>query len=177
MSTNGRVSWSGPDPLWVPGSRPQISMVKRRVDPVRVAAVLALLVCGACQTYRPLELGAVQQGARLRVTVARPIPVRLREITVERTTLVDGEAVGVNDGQLVLSALWVEREGGIGTLGEGWTVTLPVGSVRTLSERRFSWWRTALVGALGVVGTAVGWRSFGGGGGGESQGRPPVSGL
>ena len=144
---------------------------------VQAGAVLALLACGACQTYSLLELGAVQQGARLRVTIARPIPVRLREITVEPTTLVDGEAVGVNDGQLTLSALWVEREGGIGTLGEGWTVSLPVGSVRTLSERRFSWWRTAFVGAVGAVATAVGWRSFGGGGDGGGQGRPPVSGF
>ena len=152
-------------------------MVKLPGGPVRAAAVLALLACGACQTYRPLELAAVRQGARLRVTVTRPIRVRLREITVERTTLVDGEAVGVNDGQLVMSALWVEREGGIGTLGEGWTVTLPVGSVRALSERRFSWWRTAFAGAVGVVGTVVGWRSLGGGGDGGGQGRPPVSGL
>ena len=152
-------------------------MVKLRIGFVVAAALLASLACGACQTYRPLELRAVQQGARLRVTVTRPMRVRLREITVERATLVDGEAVGVNDGELVLSALWVEREGGIGTLGEGWTVTLPVGSVRTLSERRISWWRTAFLGAVGAVGTALGWRSLGGDGDGGSQGRPPGSGI
>ena len=152
-------------------------MLKLRSGPVGAAAILVLLACGACQTYRPVEVEAVQRGARLRVSVVRPIPVRLGEITVERTTRVDGEAVEVNDGQLVLSALWVEREGGIGTLGEGWTVTLPVGSVRMISERRFSWWRTAFVGVAGIVGTAVGWRSFGGGGGEGSRGRPPGSGI
>ena len=153
-------------------------MVKLWGERGRVGVALAVLICGACQTYRPLEAGDVRQGARLRVAVTEPIPVRLREITVERATLVDGEAVEMKDGSLVLSALWVEREGGIGTLGEGWTVTLPVASVSALYERRLSWWKTALAGAVGVVGTVVGWRSLGDGGGGEgSQGRPPASGL
>ena len=152
-------------------------MIKRRAGLLRFGAALVLLASGGCQTYSPVALGAIQQGVRLRVTVHQPVPVRLREITVERATLVDGEAVGLQDGKLVLSALWVVREGGVGILGEGWTVTVPVGSVSTLSQRRFSWWRTAVVGVVGVVGTAVGWRSLGAGGGPESDGGPPASGL
>jgi hypothetical protein len=70
----------------------------------------------------------------------------------------------------VLSALWVEREGGIGTPGEGWTVTLPVAAIGSVSEKRFSWWRTAVVTGALVIGTAVGWRAFGEGGSGGVPG-------
>jgi hypothetical protein len=79
----------------------------------------------------------------------------------------------VRNDTLMLSAFWVEREGGIGTPGEGWTVGVPLGAVSTLSERRVSWLRTALVGAAIIVGTAVGWNAVGLGSGGEGPGRPP----
>jgi hypothetical protein len=89
------------------------------------------------------------------------VAVRLREVTIERASLVDAEAVGLENGSLLLSALWVEREGGAGTPGEGWTVTLPVSAVASVSEKRFSWWRTALLTGALVIGTAAGWQAFG----------------
>ncbi len=140
---------------------------------LRLVAAACLPMAGACQSYRPLELSGVRQGARVRLTMDQGVPVRLREITVERATLVDGEAVGVKDGALVLSALWVEREGGVGTPGEAWTVSVPVSAVATLAERRVSWWRTAVFGAGIAAATALGWRAFGGGSGGDSGGNRP----
>lgn len=140
---------------------------------LRAGALVALIGTAACHSYRPVELAGVRRGARLRVEVDQPVAVRLRDVTIEQARRVDAEAVGVENGNLVLSALWVERAGGLGTPGEGWTVSLPVGAVGSVREKRFSWWRSAvLVGAV-VVGSAVGWSAFGvGGSGGPSTGDP-----
>ena len=144
----------------------------------RLASVmLALLVGAGCTSYRPIEVADLRQGARVRVTVAQPVALRLREITIDQATQVDAEAVGVRDGQLVLSALWVERAGGIVTPGEGWTVNLPVSAVSDLRERRPSWLRSAALAVGLVVGSTLGWNAFDVGGssgenGGETGGNP-----
>jgi hypothetical protein len=110
----------------------------------------------------------------VRVSVERPVSVRLREITIDQAVEVDGETVGVRDGQLVLSALWVVREGGIESPAEGWTVNVPVDAVSAVAERRVSWWRSAVFGAAIVGGAALGWRTFGvGASGGEGGGHQP----
>ncbi|MSR36495.1 MAG: hypothetical protein EXR95_07625 [Gemmatimonadetes bacterium] len=146
--------------------------MRRRTRRPLWATLCALVALTACQTYRPLALADVRRGARVRVVAAEPVTVRLREITVDRARLIDAEAIGVDWSNLMLSALWVERDGGIGTPGEGWTVTVPLGAVASLRERRFSWWRTAVVGGALVAGTALGWRALGVGGSGDG-GRGP----
>jgi hypothetical protein len=152
-------------------------MTKEATRGVRLGAILCLTLT-ACQSYRPVALGDIRQGDRLRVTANPAVPVRLREITIERATRVDGEAVTVQNGELVLSAMWVERDGGAGTLGEGWTVTVPVASLQAVAERRFSMWRTAVVVVGGAVASLAGWSAFGGGGGGDpgpgGGGGPPL---
>lgn len=137
---------------------------------LRAGAFLLLSATLGCQSYRALEVGDVRQGDRLRLTLAEPVPLRLQELTIERATLVDAEAVAVREGDLVLSALWVERQDGIGVPGDGWTVSVPVASVATLEERRFSLWRSAVVAAGVLVATALGWDAVGGGGSGEGSG-------
>jgi hypothetical protein len=154
-------------------------MMKREL--VRLGAIVAAIGATGCHHYRQTEPSALGRGARVRLVVERPVEVRLREITIEQAREVEAETVALENGELVLSALWVEREGGIGTPGEGWTVRVPVAAVQTLSERRFSWWRSAVVTGAVVIGTAVGWRAFGfgasggidtGGGNGEPLLRP-----
>jgi hypothetical protein len=137
----------------------------------RWLAVAAVAACGACQTYRPLALENVRRGDRVRVVLARPVPVQLRQITVDQPSLIDAEAVGVENGNLVLSALWVERLGGVGSPGEGLTVSIPVDAVGQLSRRRFAWARTGLLLGAAVVGTSLGWRVFGVGVSGSGTGQ------
>ena len=145
----------------------------RRSVLMRLAVLATLVAAGGCITYRPVEPAGIRQGTALRVTTGRPVPLGLREITIEQARVVDGEAIVVRNDTLMLSAFWVEREGGIGTPGEGWTVAVPLGAVSSLRERRVSWLRTAILGAAVVVGTAVGWKAFDVGSGGEGTGRQP----
>ena len=135
--------------------------MKAAVRSARWLTVAAVAACAACQTYQPLELGSVRQGERVRVTLSRPVPVKLQQLTIDQPSMIDAEAVGVKDGNLVLSALWVERLGGIGSPGEGWTVTIPVDAVAQLSQRRFSKLRSALVVGAVLVGSSIGWKVFG----------------
>lgn len=139
----------------------------------RAVAIAAVAACTGCQTFRPMQAAAVTQGELLRVTTARPVPVRLREVTIEQARLVDGEAIQVRGDTLLLSAMWVERDAGLGTPGEGWTVGIPLDAVATLTQKRVSWLRSAILGAVILVGSAAGWRTFGGGAGGERSGHPP----
>ena len=136
-------------------------MGKGGASALRRVALIAAVGCAGCHAYRPVEPSALTRGSRVRVETGSPVVVRLREVTIDRARTVEAETVGLENGNLVLSALWVEREGGIGTPGEGWTVTVPVDAVSAISERRFSWWRTALATGIVVVGTAAGWRAFG----------------
>ena len=137
----------------------------------RLGVVACVLAATGCHTYRPVELTGIRRGARVRVVASRPVPVRLREVTIEQATSMDAEAVAVENGNLVLSAFWVGRAGGAGTPAEGWTVTVPVDAVASVSEKRFSWWRSALVTGAVVLGTAFGWNQFGtGASGGEDGG-------
>jgi hypothetical protein len=151
--------------------------MKRSSMLLGLAVLVALAPAAGCRTYRPLEPAAIRQGTALRLTTARPVPVGLREVTIEQARRVDGEAILVRNDTLLLSAFWVEREGGVGTPGEGWTVGVPLAAVSTLTERRVSWLRSAILGAAVVVGSALGWKGFGLGSGGEDTGRRPGSQL
>src|SRR5688500_461156 len=101
-------------------------MTKRRSALLHGVALATALGAPGCHAYHRVEPAELSRGARVRVLVDRPVALRLREVTIEQARSVEGETVGVENGSLVLSALWVEREGGIGTPGEGWTVTVPV---------------------------------------------------
>jgi hypothetical protein len=135
-------------------------MMKRRTLLYAVALATALGAPG-CHAYHRVEPAELSRGSRVRVVVDRPVAVRLREVTIEQARSLEAETVGVENGSLVLSAIWVERVGGISTPAEGWTVTVPVAALGAVSERRFSWARTALGTGLVVLGTAIGWRAFG----------------
>jgi hypothetical protein len=137
----------------------------------RWLAMATVAACGACQTYRPLALDSVRRGDRVRVVLSRPVPLQLRQITVDQPSLIDAEAVGVENGNLVLSALWVERLGGIGSPGDGLTVTIPVDAVGQLSQRRFARVRTGILVGAAIVGTTLGWRVFGVGVSGSGTGQ------
>lgn len=139
--------------------------------------VPAVALLSACYHYVPAEGLGFPQGTQVRARLGTLASFELAQLTVNNVDRVDGEWVRAEDGELVLSATWLEAPTGIGFPGNGWTVRIPVRDVARLEVRRLSWWRTgAVLGGL-AVGTWLGFEALGfgtsgsggGGGGGPIQ--------
>lgn len=137
---------------------------------------LSLLVTtGACFHYVPGS-DSMPRGARVRVELARPIPVELRAVTANDVTNVSGELVSSDADRLVLSVFSLRAAGGFEYLSRGETVIVPDDAVGRVEERKISWVHTTLAAALvGGVVYAIGATLGGSSGGGEpGDGTGPI---
>jgi len=136
----------------------------------RRATLALLLSTGACFHFVPTPR-APAPGTPIRVALSRPVPLELTRVTANSVVEVRGEVVASRPDTLVVSVFALHGLGGFQYESPGETVALPADAVAGLEERRFSWTRTLVSGA---VLTAVGYlmeRSLGGAiGGGEPGG-------
>lgn len=143
----GEVNGRAGDGMWSRGARGWGPLL---------AVVLALPLLGGCYGYAPIELSTIDRLERatpLEIRLAEPMAVELEEVTVRRTVRIRGEFVGWDRGgtdaaaprKLVLSAMWVVSEAGMGRDGGGVTVRLPESAIASVRERKLSVAKTALV--------------------------------
>ncbi len=110
------------------------------------------------------------RGTPIRVYLERPASFELTRVTVNNVTIVSGELVRRDAGDVVLSATWLDTDLGGGFDGEGWTLQIPETNVSALEVKQFSWWRTGIA-VLGVAAaTFFGFDSLGSGSSGGSGG-------
>jgi hypothetical protein len=138
--------------------------------------VPALALLAGCYHYVPAEGMTYPQGTPVRAQLARLAAFELAQVTVNNVEQVEGEVVRSENGELVLSATWLETPTGSGFPGNGWTLRIPEREVARLQVRRLSWWRTgALLGGI-ALGTWLGFDALGfgtsGSGGGGGGGGP-----
>lgn len=134
----------------------------------RCILLSSVVTMSACFHYVPAHDG-VHRGSRVRVELARPTAVDLREVTANNVTNVSGELVSSGSDRLVLSVFALRAAGGFEYFSEGETVVLPGDAVGRLEERRISAVRTTLaVAILGAAMYAIGSSLGGSSGGGES---------
>lgn len=136
----------------------------------RCIALSLLATTGACFHYVPGS-DTTRQGARVRVELARPTPVELREVTAHDVTDVSAELVSSESDRLVLSVFGLRAAGGFEYFSGGETVVFPDEAVGRIEERKLSALRTTLAGALlGAAVYAIGATLGGSRGGGEGGG-------
>ena len=115
------------------------------------------------------------QGTPVRAHLESLGSFELAQITVNNIDQVDGEMVRRDQGDLILSASWLEAVTGNGYQGNGWTVRIPEANVASFELKRFSWWRTGVVIGGIALGTWLGFEALGVGpfGGDNGGGIPP----
>jgi len=133
--------------------------------------LLALLFAAeGCFSFVQESELAPTRGSPIRVHLERPASFELTRITVNDVTTVNGELVRRADGEVVLSATWLDTVFGDGFDGEGWTLRIPETNVSALEVKQFSWWRTGAVLLAGGIATFFGFDALGTGSGGSGGG-------
>jgi hypothetical protein len=122
----------------------------------------------ACHHYVPADATALSQGAPIRVHLSPPASFELPAITVHNIGSLDAELVRTENGEIVVSALWLDAVTGQGYSGQNWTLSVPRAGVSVVEVRRVSRWRTAAVFVGGFLATYLGFDALRGG---ESGGR------
>lgn len=150
-------------------------MTHLRMVPV-AALIAAAVILNGCYTYATAP-ATLPRGTPVRVHLQPPQDVRLREVTVNGASRVDGEVVNLEPDQLTLSAFTVATAFGGEYLAHGRTVTLSRNALALIERKRFSLWRTAALAAAGFAAAVLFDRvveSIGGGGdeGGSGSGQP-----
>lgn len=154
------------------GVRTVMNQIRTLARGLSVFMTAALLFTG-CQTFRPVTPTALEQGSVVRLDLAERSSIDLREMTAHGITRLRGETISVNQDQLAISVLWLERPGGAGFEGEGWTVTIPLNRIQRLEQQHLDTWRTTGLVAAAAAATIIGWEALGGGEdqpGGEGNG-------
>ena len=133
--------------------------------------LLALLFAteGCFSFVQESEL-APTRGSPIRVHLERPASFELTRVTVNDVTTVNGELVSRADGEVILSATWLDTVFGDGYDGEGWTLRIPETNVSALEVKQFSWWRTGAVLLAGGFASFFGFDALGSGSGGSGGG-------
>ena len=122
-----------------------------------------LLTTEGCFHFVPESDVAPTRGSSIRLYLERPASFQLTEITVNNVNRVEGEMVGRDAGDVILSATWLDTGTGIGFAGEGWTLGIPEPNVSAFELKRLSWWRTGAVLLGGALGTFFGFDALGAG--------------
>jgi hypothetical protein len=146
-----------------------------------MAVLLASSSGAGCYRYAPMEEGAglLQRGDEMQVSLNRPIPVDLGEITVDDAVLVRGEFIEQQeDGTLLLTTASARSASGVDRPGDGQTTSVPADAIAAVDKRVLNGVATALV-AVPIVGGAVAISAVAlsgteGDEGGNSGGKPPI---
>jgi hypothetical protein len=132
-----------------------------------------ILLAEGCFQYVPVGGTPLDRGSLIRLRLERPASFELTQVTVNDVSIVNGEWVASDAGDMLLSATWLESFNGIGYDGENLTLRIPEANVSTLEAKRFSWWRTGAVllgGAIGAIATFFGFDALGTGTEGSAWG-------
>lgn len=142
----------------------------------KTLALVLLLGAAGCYHYVPAPTAPVAQGTPIRLRLATPQSFELSALTAHNIGTVTGEWIREENGQVVLSAMWLDAVTGEGFDAGAWTFSVPRDNVADLSVRSVSRWRTLAVVAAGALATWVGWESLRGsdaGGGQPGNGGQP----
>ena len=140
----------------------------------RVAAVAGLT---GCYKYTPLTTTDPVAGARIVVQLTPAGSDTLARFVGPRVTGIEGRVLETAGSDLVLAVAVVRKGNGEEDFWKGETVSIPLGVIAGLQQRRLSTGRTLLlVGAVAALGATVGAAASGGGsgGGGGGGGPPPI---
>ena len=133
---------------------------------MRGLLLVSILFLGGCYKYVPLEVptNTVERGTELRAYFIEDQSVDLHDVTAHNITAMDVEFVRQEDGELVLSAFYLDSSArDAGYLGNGWTVRVPAGEyfphrgqeVRLLADdrhRRSRRWSVPISGGMPLPG-------------------------
>lgn len=141
------------------------------------ARTLAPLLCLVCACYEsiPVELGTVQPGTKLRVSLTDAGSDSLARYLGPGVESVDGKLLQTTDSGVSLSVSEVAMRSGQDQFWKGETVVIPRYSLANVQERRINKPKSILLGGVliaalasirlsGVVGGNGGGSSSGGGG-------------
>lgn len=138
------------------------------------AGLAVAMALAGCSTYEPVTSPAPRAPVRARLTVAEA--VRWSELYGEPVRTIQGRVVRQDEEGLHLDVLLVRSSSQFRTGEFRDTLVIPASGLESLAERRFSAWRTAVVGA-GLVGAVylIIDQVIAGGGGDENPrgGNPP----
>ena len=147
------------------------------VSTPRIVAAVALVAAAGCYKYVPSEGGATSlaRGAKVRVSLSRPMAVDLGGITVNDAVVISGDFIALqDDGSILLSAFETRSTTGAERGGVGKTETIPADAIAGVEKQVFNGVGTVLV-AIPIVGgaVAIGIATLGSGDGGGGNGGPP----
>ena len=135
------------------------------------------LVLSACFGYAPLKEAspAPARATPIRAYLRTPASIPLTDVTVNNVVVVDGEFVSWQDGELTLSATWVQVADGLEHKAIGETVVLDSAQLDRVERRVISAPRTfGLVGLGALVSVLASTALVGGAGGGGNPPPPPA---
>ena len=148
---------------------------------ILILLVVVGVVTSGCFRYVPVGETRPQPGQEVRIVVSEPLEVELNRVTLREAKLFDGPLVRWNQDSLVVSAWWVESQGGLRQVGEGELVGIPVVDVALVETRELATGKSVLVGSAIVAGVLVALDQFFGesifGSVGGSGDGPPTQGL
>lgn len=122
---------------------------------VRIPALLAALLTGACYSYQPVQSVAPKPGSRVNLTLTEQGVADFGTQLGPQATYIEGNVIEADSGGLRLAVVRVEDSRRIGTDWKGEQVTFPRESIARVSERRLSVGATAIVSGL-AVGSVIG---------------------
>lgn len=143
---------------------------------MRILPFGSLLLC-ACYVTTPVPTApAPVPGTKLHVQLTDAGTATLAQYLGPNVTYVDGRLLGQTDTSLALAVSGTTLRSGDEQYWKGENVSLPHSAIATLSRKKVSWWRSAIlaggiVGLVTSIGVAVGQAS---GGMGKKPLPPPV---
>lgn len=141
-----------------------------------VSLLLTVALLNGCYSYAPLRGDAPRPGERIRVYLEEPQDVRLTNVTANDVTLISGEAAGMNQEQLAVSAFVLTSQNGYENIGSGETALVRRDNVQAIERSQISATKTAgLVGIVVAIGALVTAAIASGSSQGNPPGPPPVT--
>ncbi len=131
---------------------------------VRIAALAALSLLGACYSYRPagpVETVSLKPGTRVNLVLTQQAVADFGTRLGPQATYVEGNVIGADSAGLHLAVIRVEDARRTGTEWKGEQVAFPREAIASVSERRLSIGATAILGGLAVGGVLGAYAAFG----------------
>jgi hypothetical protein len=136
------------------------------------------LALSACFGYAPLQEAspAPARATPIRAYLRVPTSVPLTDATINNVVVVDGEFVSWEDGELTLSATWVQVADGLEHKAVGETVVLDSAQLDRVERRVLSAPRTFGLVGIGALASVLAGAVLTGGAGGSGNPPPPPAG-
>lgn len=110
-------------------------------------SIALVLTLTGCFHYVPVE-EVPRQGTAVRTYLSRPISLELTEVTANNVMEVRGEVVSDGADRVLLSAFGLRSASDFQHVAAGETVAIPRDAIERMEEKRISFPRTALAGAV-----------------------------